>query len=73
MPSHHTVPAGLEDVSKYPGLTAELVRRGYSDADVKKVMGGNVLRVMREAETAASRIRVERRPSEARIEDLDSE
>ena len=73
MPSHHTVPAGLEDVSKYPGLTAELVRRGYSDGDVKKVMGGNVLRVMREAETAASRIRGERRPSEARIEDLDSE
>ena len=73
MPSHHTVPAGLEDVSKYPGLTAELVRRGYSDDDVKKVMGGNVLRVMRGAEAAASRIRVERRPSEARIEDLDSE
>ena len=72
MPSHGTVPAGLEDVSKYPGLTAELVRRGYSDADVKKVMGGNVLRVMREAEAAASRIRDERRPSEARIEDLDS-
>ena len=72
MPSHGTVPAGLEDVSKYPGLTAELVRRGYSDTDVKKVMGGNVLRVLREAEAAASRLRGERRPSEARIEDLDS-
>ena len=72
MPSHRTVPAGLEDVSKYPGLTAELVRRGYGDTDVKKVIGGNVLRVMRDAEAAASRLRGVRRPSEARIEDLDS-
>ena len=36
---------GLEDVSKYPDLTAELLKRGYSDADVKKIIGQNVLRV----------------------------
>ena len=73
MPSHETVPQGLEDVSKYPMLVAELVRRGYSDEDVLKVMGGNVLRVMRGAEDAASDLRQGRRPSEATIEELDGE
>lgn len=48
--------AGLEDVSKYPFLTAELLRRGYSDGDVKKVLGLNVLRVMREVERVAKRL-----------------
>jgi membrane dipeptidase len=42
-----TVPKGLEDVSKMPALTAELIRRGYSDDDIRKIMGGNFLRVMR--------------------------
>lgn len=42
-------PAGLEDVSCYPNLTAELIRRGYSDADLKKLLGGNILRVLRQA------------------------
>ena len=40
---------GLEDVSKYPDLTAELLKRGYKDDDVKKIIGGNVLRVLRQA------------------------
>ncbi|MCA1560965.1 MAG: membrane dipeptidase [Acidobacteria bacterium] len=40
-----SVPVGLEDVSKYPDLTAELLRRGYKDDEVKKVLGLNVLRV----------------------------
>lgn len=44
---------GLEDVSKYPALLAELLRRGYREADVKKIAGQNVLRVMREAEKVA--------------------
>ncbi|MGH7568626.1 MAG: dipeptidase [Gemmatimonadales bacterium] len=48
-----TVPAGLEDVSKFPDLIAELLRRGWSEGDVKKVVGLNVLRVMREAERVA--------------------
>ncbi|MBK5298552.1 MAG: dipeptidase [Vicinamibacteria bacterium] len=48
-----TVIAGLEDVSKYPALTAELLRRGYSDDDVKKILGLNILRVMRRAEAVA--------------------
>jgi len=42
------VPAGLEDVSKMPAVTAGLLKRGYSEQDIKKIMGGNFLRVMRE-------------------------
>jgi len=44
---------GLEDVSKYPDLLAELLRRGYSKEDVKKIAGLNVLRVLRAAERVA--------------------
>ena len=64
-------PVGLEDVSKYPGLLAELLRRGWTDADVRKVAGGNILRVMREAERVSARLRAERPASDARIEELD--
>jgi membrane dipeptidase len=53
----------LDDVSKYPMLTAELLRRGYSDADVKKILHENILRVMREAEKVAKRLQAERGPS----------
>jgi membrane dipeptidase len=48
-----TLPAGLENVSKYPALFAELLRRGYSEKDLAKIAQGNVLRVMRGAEAAA--------------------
>lgn len=68
-----TVIVGLEDVSTYPDLTAELIRRGYSDEDIMKILGGNVLRVMREAEAAAARLQQERHASGARIEVLDGE
>jgi membrane dipeptidase len=47
------MPDGLEDVSTYPALFAELAERGYSDEDLTKVAGGNVLRVMRRAEVIA--------------------
>jgi membrane dipeptidase len=47
-------PEGLEDVSKYPALTAELLRRKWSDVDVKKLLGLNVLRVMKQAEAVAA-------------------
>ena len=40
-------PQGLEDISKMPALTAALLRHGYSDADIKKILGGNTLRVIR--------------------------
>ncbi|MHC9420283.1 dipeptidase [Sphingomonas citri] len=45
-----TLPKGLGDVSTYPALLAEMMRRGWSDADVAKLAGGNVLRVMEGAE-----------------------
>jgi membrane dipeptidase len=66
-----SVPVGLEDVSTYPALTAELLKRGYSDADVKKILGLNVLRAMRRAEDVAARLQKEREPSTATIEKLD--
>ena len=49
------LPVGLENVSTYPALFAELVRRGYSKADLAKIAQGNVLRVMRAVEKAAGR------------------
>ena len=63
-------PTGLDDVSRYPYLTAELIRRGYTDLEVKKVLGLNILRVMREVEQAAARIQRTRGPSTARIDEL---
>ena len=62
--SHRSV-LELEDVSKYPGLTAELLRRGYTDEDIKKILGLNILRVMREAEKVSKRLQAERGPSTA--------
>ena len=62
---------GLEDVSKYPDLTAELLKRGYKDEDVKKILGLNVLRVMRQAEKVAAGLQKTRQPSTATIEQLD--
>ena len=47
------VPVGLEDVTKFPDLLAELLRRGWSEENVKKVAGLNALRVLRAAERAA--------------------
>jgi len=52
-----TVPEGLEDVSTYPALTAELLRRGYSDEDIRKITGRNVLRVMRAVEGVSKKLR----------------
>ena len=53
----------LDDVSKYPALTAELLKRGYSEADVRKILGENVLRVFHEAEKVSKRLQAERGPS----------
>jgi membrane dipeptidase len=64
-------PKGLEDVSRYPSLTAELLRRGYTDEQVKKIIGGNFIAVMAKVERVSARLRRERQPSTARIEDLD--
>jgi membrane dipeptidase len=65
------MPEGLADVSGYPALFAELSARGYTDEDLAKIAGRNVLRLMRENERTAERVRAERPPSTATIEQLD--
>jgi len=50
-------PVGLEDVSCYPRLTEELLNRGYTEADIHKILGGNILRAFRQAEQVAKRLR----------------
>jgi membrane dipeptidase len=62
---------GLEDVSTYPALTAELLKRGYKDEDIKKILGLNVLRVMKQVEKVAAGLQKTRQPSTATIEAMD--
>ncbi|MBK7350675.1 MAG: dipeptidase [Gemmatimonadetes bacterium] len=64
-------PLGLEDVSTFPALFAELIRRGWSEADLRKLAGENVIRALRQAEQVAARLRKERPASTATIEQLD--
>ena len=47
-------PVGLEDVSKFPNLTRALLEKGYSADDIRKIYGGNLLRVMRAVEKIAA-------------------
>ncbi|MDQ6630561.1 MAG: dipeptidase, partial [Verrucomicrobiota bacterium] len=49
-------PIGLDDVSCYPKLLAELSRRGYSDEELKKIAGLNILRAFRAAEKVAEQL-----------------
>lgn len=63
-----SLPEGLSGVETYPALLAELMRRGWSEADIRKLAGENVLRVMRAAEATAARM-ADQRPSLARIDD----
>ena len=65
------LPDGLEDVSRYPALIEELLARGWSAADCARLTGGNVLRVLREAESAARVLSARRGPALDRIEDID--
>lgn len=64
-----TLPTGLEDVSTYPALFAELLARGYTEAELEKIAGRNMLRVLRDVEETAARLRAEREPSEMVFED----
>ena len=66
-----STPVGLEDVSTYPVLFAELSRRGWSEQDLAKLAGENVLRAWRDAEAVARRLQRERAPSTATIQQLD--
>ena len=67
-----TTPDGLDGVDKLPLLLVELARRGWTDDELAKVAGGNMLRVMREAEAVAKRLQQTERPSSATIEMLDA-
>ncbi|MEO7085809.1 MAG: dipeptidase [Gemmatimonadaceae bacterium] len=62
---------GLEDVSTYPAIFAELAKRGWSDTDLAKLANGNVLRVLEQAEKVAARLQKTRKPSTATIGQLD--
>jgi len=55
-------PVGLDDVSSYPRLTEELLRRGYTEADIHKILGGNVLRAFRQAGEVAKRLQATTAP-----------
>jgi membrane dipeptidase len=66
-----STPAGLEDVSTFPALLEELSRRGWTEEELRKVAGENLLRAWRVAETVARRIQRQRGPSMATIEAMD--
>ncbi|WP_433170866.1 dipeptidase [Actinoallomurus sp. CA-150999] len=64
-------PAGLEDVSGYPNLIAELLGRGWSEPDIAKLTWQNAVRVLRDAEDVARGLRAAERPSIMRIADVE--
>ena len=67
------VPVGLEDVASFPRLFAELIRRGWSDADLKKLAGQNLLRAFHQVEATAARLQAARQPSTRTIQELDGQ
>lgn len=66
-----SLPLGLEDVSTYPALFAELLSRGYTEEELEKIAGLNMLRVMRGMEEVAERLQAEEEPSEMLIGDAE--
>ena len=61
---------GMEDVSTYPVLTAELLKRGYTDDEIIAINGGNVLRCLEKIEAVAARLQASSLASEAKPEDF---
>ena len=66
-------PEGLEDVSKFPHLIAALIQRGWSDAVLERLCGGNILRLMKSVERMGDTLRATELPRTGRIEDYDGE
>jgi membrane dipeptidase len=64
-------PTGLDGVDRFPALLQELARRGWTDPDLARVAGGNLLRVLSQAESVSARLRAVRPASTATIEALD--
>lgn len=67
-----TTPTGLESVADYPKLLSELLRRGVTEQQVRKLAGLNLIRVMQKAEAVAVQLQSEKQASDARIEELDA-
>ena len=67
-----STPQDLTSVATYPLLFAELIRRGYTDDQLRGIAGQNVLRVMRKVEAVAARLQKERPASDARIDEVDT-
>ena len=64
-------PVGLEDVSTFPALFAELSRRGWTDEALRKLAGENLLRVLKRAEAVSARLKQQRPPSTRTIQEMD--
>jgi membrane dipeptidase len=62
---------GLEDVSKFPDLFAELIKRGWTDTELRGLAGDNVLRALADAERVSARLKVSRPASTKTIQQLD--
>jgi membrane dipeptidase len=65
------VPTGLEDVSRYPALLDALRAKSWSEDDLRQLASGNIVRVLHDAEAVSFRLRDERFPSIATLEQLD--
>jgi membrane dipeptidase len=66
-----TTPVGLEDVSKYPDLFVELMKRGYTKDEIAKIAGANVLRAMKTVESVAAKLQKESAASDVLIDEID--
>jgi len=67
-----SLPQGIDSVADLPKITEALMQRGYSANDVRKILGGNILRVMHQVEATAKRLQAERKESDAlSIEDVE--
>ena len=70
-PGGPSMAEGLDDLTRFPYLFAELLRRGYTDADLRKIAGENLLRAMRAMERRASELAKSEPPSRARYSETD--
>jgi membrane dipeptidase len=52
------MPEGMEDASHVLRITEELLRRGYSESDIKKILGGNTLRLLEEVQAVGNKLRI---------------